>query len=320
MSFLKYFVVLELFYLSLNFHWYPKTFQMELDSIQLQPVKALRMSGKPERPYVLSLKSHPSREAMEARRKPLRTYSKRTSSTESTEPVAKRRRIDPSPSIPTGRKPSTSPITSDRESQTKKALPNSAASLPPPPKKGTIMAYFGKATPKIKIDTSSAEPSSDIADQSTPPSSPPPIAMKRRKVRRLTTRFARQYENEIENGIGAVSDNEENEAATKPAAFQETTMGILSESTPATLNQTAKSAPNKRSESGKRGKSGQNRTSVVQTTLSLSLNEKGYTECKDCDMLYNPLHEPDVKHHARRHAALQRAKDRAKAYGSIDDK
>ncbi|KAI0202916.1 hypothetical protein F4808DRAFT_61644 [Astrocystis sublimbata] len=41
----------------------------------------------------------------------------------------------------------------------------------------------------------------------------------------------------------------------------------------------------------------------VQTTLSLSMHEAHYTECRECGMLYNHLHETDVKYHARRHAA-----------------
>jgi hypothetical protein len=52
---------------------------------------------------------------------------------------------------------------------------------------------------------------------------------------------------------------------------------------------------------------------AVQTTLNLSMNETVYTECKECDMLYNHLDKTDVKHHARHHAALVRAKARAGA-------
>lgn len=46
------------------------------------------------------------------------------------------------------------------------------------------------------------------------------------------------------------------------------------------------------------------RRSMTQTTLSLSINkEPGFTICRVCDILYNPLNEKDRKEHARRHAA-----------------
>lgn len=44
---------------------------------------------------------------------------------------------------------------------------------------------------------------------------------------------------------------------------------------------------------------------TVQTTLSLT-RETGFKECKDCNIVYNPLHEKDAKFHARRHAAVLR--------------
>lgn len=51
------------------------------------------------------------------------------------------------------------------------------------------------------------------------------------------------------------------------------------------------------------------RKSTVQTTLALSMkDDAGFTICKDCDMLYNPLNEKDRKDHARGHAAALRKK------------
>lgn len=51
------------------------------------------------------------------------------------------------------------------------------------------------------------------------------------------------------------------------------------------------------------------RKATVQTTLNLSLaDEPGFTICKECEMLYNPLNEKDRKDHTRRHAAAMRRK------------
>lgn len=38
------------------------------------------------------------------------------------------------------------------------------------------------------------------------------------------------------------------------------------------------------------------------------MSDQGFTECKECGMLYNPYHEKDAKLHARRHAAMLKVK------------
>lgn len=48
---------------------------------------------------------------------------------------------------------------------------------------------------------------------------------------------------------------------------------------------------------------------MVQQTLSLSMSETGFTECRECSMLYNPLHEKDRRYHARQHAAIMKARE-----------
>lgn len=51
------------------------------------------------------------------------------------------------------------------------------------------------------------------------------------------------------------------------------------------------------------------RKPTVQTTLNLSMtDEPGFTICKGCEMLYNPLNEKDRKDHAKQHAASMRRK------------
>jgi len=54
-------------------------------------------------------------------------------------------------------------------------------------------------------------------------------------------------------------------------------------------------------------------------TLSLAINPgPGFTVCKDCDVLYNPLNEKDRKEHKKQHAAHVRAKLKEQAKGQVD--
>ncbi|KAK0749970.1 hypothetical protein B0T18DRAFT_428010 [Schizothecium vesticola] len=56
----------------------------------------------------------------------------------------------------------------------------------------------------------------------------------------------------------------------------------------------------------------------VQMTLSLAINPgPGFTVCKDCGILYNPLNEKDRKEHKKQHAAHVRAKLREQAKGQV---
>ncbi|KAI8628113.1 hypothetical protein F5Y19DRAFT_153821 [Xylariaceae sp. FL1651] len=279
------------------------------------PKEASRISRKPERPYVSSLKSYSRRSAMEARRRPLRTYSKRVSPIESAEPVPKRQRITAVSSAVS--RSMTAPLCPS-EPESSCNAEHSLLVIPPlpqPPKKGTITAYFKKALPEPSYITSSSEPSSDPAEPSmTPPSSLPIVTMRRRRARRLTTRIGTQHtyedqaydEDEVDysskecmRGTGIV----ESPAYARPS--------VLSEIKSNTLNQaeTTLTTQSKGSKRRRNASRDHNRASV-QTTLSLSITEKGYTECKECGMLYNPVHEADVRFHARRHAALRRAKER----------
>ncbi|KAI0973772.1 hypothetical protein F4678DRAFT_410051 [Xylaria arbuscula] len=282
------------------------------------PKEPSRIPRKPERPYISSLRSSP----METRRRPLRTYSKRTLSTESVEPPSKRRCLIG---------PSTSPIQDDKtrrglaEPEDNTAACVSKPSLPPT-KRGTITAYFGKVDAKPLPVALSSDPSSDPASESnestnTPPSSPPIITTKKRKARRLKTRVVAQH---LDDGEG--SDEEQGDQDSKKGTGRirdiepttHTRSPALSEATPNTLNQ-SKSVSKGQSQGGKPRENArqENKAASIQTTLSLSLRETHYTECKECGMLYNHLHETDVKYHTRRHAALRRAKARTDASNNV---
>lgn len=255
---------------------------------------------------------------MESRRRPLRTYSKHTSSTESSEPTPKRQRL------------ASSPVTSIRDKEPKAAfaipeqsdtaLSSQSLLSTLPLKKGTITAYFGRIVPQPPLVVPSSDPPSDPLSEpsepeSTPPLSPPIVsATRKRKARRLKTRVSRRRLDE--EGSDESQENQDDDgligttSGTKKLAHARAT--DLSEATPNALNRNrgvtrtglvgSKLQENRRRE---------RKPASVQTTLSLSMRETHYTECKGCGMLYNHLHESDVKYHARRHASLRRAKARA---------
>ncbi|KAH9904312.1 hypothetical protein F4778DRAFT_58890 [Xylariomycetidae sp. FL2044] len=230
------------------------------------------------------------------RKRPLRTYSKRTVSGETAEPASKRQRTEKTThkSLPqnTLAESSVDTITPPTSSPT----PSRPASGP----KRTITSYF-----KVVPSPTRSEPTSKcVALVSTPPSSPSAAESKQRKPRRLKTRVSSR---DTEDGDEEAGDMK----APGGRKVQSTAAGegILTDSKPTTANR-GKATSRNSSRPGQRGRDGDqdNKTANVQTTLTLSLSEKGFTECKECNMLFNPFHENDAKYHARRHAALRKAK------------
>ncbi|KAK8021615.1 hypothetical protein PG990_006753 [Apiospora arundinis] len=247
-----------------------------------------------------------------ASRPQLRTYSKRTTPRDDSEPPAKKQRTsdvarpktDSAPSKVTPEKPAMAsakaPKTRQPELPTQRPVE--------PPKKGTIMSYF-KVTSPSSGNATPCETSSDaLCPPSTPPSSPPLLLDGRKKRRRLTTKPAYQTTPDPEE------DEEERDASeptTDNGSAKRLRTMVLGEVAALKLNEKDKSEEESRSEAGKRGankkkKAPKPKTATVQTTLVLSLNETGFVECQECNMLYNSLHEKDVKLHARRHAAVLR--------------
>ncbi|KAI1367692.1 hypothetical protein F5Y08DRAFT_336481 [Xylaria arbuscula] len=278
-----------------------------------------RILRKSERPYITSLK--PS--SMESRRRPLRTYGRHASSAESSEPTPKRQRLASS-SVPFARDSDTKPVLlAPKQSDPAASSQSLSSSLPPlPSKKGTITAYFAKVIPQLPVIAPSSDPSSDPPSESnepisTPPSSPPTVSdTRKRKARRLQTRVSRRRLDEEEAPYerqGNQDGDELIEATSDTERPIDTRTAELSEATPNALNRNQGVAKaglegSKLQENKRREK----KSASVQTTLSLSMRESHYTECKECGMLYNHLHESDVKYHARRHASLRRAKARAR--------
>ncbi|KAI2627773.1 hypothetical protein GGR54DRAFT_431382 [Hypoxylon sp. NC1633] len=236
-------------------------------------------------------------------RRPLRTYSKRPS-TDVGEPVRKKRRVRDTKILST---PTAEPTEPTDNHDAREPSP----SLPPPPttKKGTIMSYFKIIPPTSSSTLHSSEPSSEPTQpESTPPSSPPAVSSQRKRRRRLTTRMisrATSEDTKVEDPIEGDEDGGELDGDHNESKPLEVKTGTLSDVSLDALNRRA-SRQQKGFEASKRGRS--SKSATVQTTLSLSMDDKGFTECKECNMIYNPLHKEDAKYHAKRHAATLKAK------------
>ncbi|RYP78167.1 hypothetical protein DL769_003248 [Monosporascus sp. CRB-8-3] len=240
------------------------------------------------------------------RTRPLKTYSKKATSSGSTEPPLKRRRTEEVAQTTRPKGCESPSLQQDNRCQPLLLPPHASRH----PKKGTIMSYFKVVSPSSNHVTSSCEPSSCGVEPTSTPPSPPPLKTDSRpkKRRRLTTKIVAK---DLDATVDAEEENIESPA---PETDQSTTTrredsGILADKSKDALNK-ASSQPEQRLEAGKRGKSkGPSSKSVtVQTTLSLSMSDKGFAECKECNMLYNPYHEKDAKFHARRHAAMLKSK------------
>ncbi|KAI0835929.1 hypothetical protein F5Y06DRAFT_113964 [Hypoxylon sp. FL0890] len=269
----------------------------------LDPKSEQRAVGKSARTLVSSRHLYSTGTSTDYSRRPLRTYSKRTSSTDTSEPVSRKRRNEEISSA-------TAPEDAPKKLPHQPSVPYPSPTLPPsqPAKKGTIMSYFRVIPPSSDSTLYLSEPrSGSVEPTSTPPSSPPVSDRQRKKRRRLTTRVISRdvSEDPQMEEDQRVGENEESDAMDDRFAVSAGRTNALEDAKPDILNRPA-TRHNNRSDSGKRGRV--SKSATVQTTLSLSAAEKGFTECKECNMLYNPLHKQDAKCHARRHAAMLKAK------------
>jgi len=96
---------------------------------------------------------------------------------------------------------------------------------------------------------------------------------------------------------GASDNKDEGLAAGKDAKTSSPEIGGLRQGSINTAKEQRGSKPSKR----------RKQALVTQTTLSLA-SKGSFTECKVCDILYNPLHEKDVRDHTRYHAKICRRK------------
>lgn len=236
----------------------------------------------------------------------LRTYSKRATPRDDSEPPAKKQKTRDAAKSPASNVPKT--ISMKPELASLKNPKSKQPELPAqraaePSKKGTIMSYFKVTSPSSGTATP-CEISSEAVDlPSTPPSSPPALSHDRKRRRRLTTKPSYQSTPELE------SEKDASESAAEDAPEKMIKTLALSDAAAQKLNQKDQGEES-RSEARKRGATSKiakpKKTATVQTTIVLSLNETGFVECQECNMLYNSLHEKDVKLHARRHAAVLR--------------
>ena len=253
------------------------------------------------------------------RKRPLRTYGKRSAqSRDADTPPPKKRKLK-------------------EEAKPEAALPKITPPPPgttqkEPPKRGSIISYFRPVPP-----TSSAPPSppppAPSAERLTPPISSPITFSKARK-RRLTTRpridedggtctrtrwseeqDGQEYGEDSRNGDPIDGDQRSASPSRSDAGAGQ--QSAMAEITPGTLNRSSSVTTDG---GGKKPKLGKRQTrEKVQMTLSLAINPgPGFTICKDCGVLYNPLNEKDRKEHKKQHAAHVRAKLKVQAKGSTE--
>ncbi|KAK6953634.1 hypothetical protein Daesc_005939 [Daldinia eschscholtzii] len=246
----------------------------------------------------------------------LRTYGKRTSSSDSAQSTSKKRCIE---------KTDTAILSNDEtpaESLCDTTIPPSPT-LPPaqPIRKGTIMNYFKVVPSSSSCASHSPAPSSGPVDPtSTPPSSPPTSGLQRKQRRRLTTRIvsrATSVESKAEDLVEEDEKERVNEVDTVSMSPNNSSQAF-SEISSAILNLPV-IKPKRQPDTKRERNMKPSKPTTIQTTLSLSIDDKGFTECKECDMLYNPLHKQDAKYHAKRHAAILKAKSTIRdSKGTLD--
>ncbi|RMJ18836.1 hypothetical protein CDV36_001492 [Fusarium kuroshium] len=245
------------------------------------------------------------------RPKPLRTYGKRSTTRENSprEPSPKKRRISAeetslkkqnlkgddseSPSLPkivsTGSKDSTEPTASDGKSA-KDVV-----------KKGSILNFFKPVS--SSSSTVAPSPKSDEPQPgSTPPSSPPqpPRIEPRRKPRIL--RFG--------GSSLPIINNEETESD----AQDDEEVGGNREDGKGSVRSPLKEQHTTNTTTTKQKKP---KPQTVQTTLNIS-SQAPFSECKVCNIVWNPLYPDDVKYHTKQHAAVLRARKKKESESIID--
>lgn len=252
------------------------------------------------------------------RKRPLRTYGKRS---------AQSREADTQP--PKKQKINEETRPEVAEPQPQPTPPPPTVSQKEPPKRGSIMSYFKPAPPSSRASSQPPPPPPPPAERVlTPPPSSPPIAFGKARKRRLTTRPRIDEDNTCTRPGGSeeqdgqddgdtsrdIDQIEEEQSSMFPSKSE---LGVEQKSVLAEGSTDVSNRPPRPAGEGvgKKGKLGKRPTKErVQMTLSLSINpDPGFTVCKDCEVLYNPLNEKDRKEHKKQHAAHVRAKLKGQA-------
>ncbi|KAK1753045.1 hypothetical protein QBC47DRAFT_387602 [Echria macrotheca] len=246
------------------------------------------------------------------RKRPLiRTYGKRAAPrAEPEEPPVKKRRTE-----------STEDAAS---SPTLASSPPKISNPEPLPKKGSILSFFKPVSSTSKNATRLSECA--LSTLTPPPSSPiTPSGRKRggpatklnseRQARALKSEkqpLPRSGpEEQQEEDVDAESDDDE--TARHARTNGQDDRGVLRELSPDRLNGIPK-PPDHGDKRGKKRLKRQSTKDMKQTTLSLAIDPKpGFTICRECDVLYNPLNESDRQEHKKRHAAYLRKKKAAES-------
>lgn len=225
------------------------------------------------------------------RDKPLRTYGRQPSTTPEAQSSKKRKTThEPSPLATSDEilheRNSRSPEPERNESRDDDVGRRSQTEEPkqegdaPKAKKGTIMSFFKPIPPKPK--QVEAQPEIEEEDESSrSPVSQPSAKRQRRAPRLLRIRPSLPADKSTE-------EDKENRIPTSTGEDQRSRVGTSpSSGAKAASSHKPKGAPS------------------VQTTLNIS-SRAAFSECRLCDMVWNPSHADDVKYHKRRHAAVLR--------------
>ncbi|KAK3384981.1 hypothetical protein B0H63DRAFT_501146 [Podospora didyma] len=257
--------------------------------------------------------------APQATKRPLRTYSRRAVSDRNSDRNSQ-------PTMSTG--PKLPDATLRGPSGTEPPLPKlHCLATPERPKKASILSYF---RPIVPVSSGPSTAASLEATETIPaPQSPSPPAPDRRKRRRLTTRPL------ISEGAGGqVDSNDQNPPNSKDEDDGENPTKRDHQSLPDANDQLGGASSNKEQQgrhdstphmpdqagaphTGPKRPDKRITKEMVQTTLSLSIApHAGFTVCKDCGILYNPLNEKDRMEHKKRHAAHVRSRAKSQRTNS----
>ncbi|KAK0725463.1 hypothetical protein B0H67DRAFT_132703 [Lasiosphaeris hirsuta] len=292
-----------------------------------EPATTTRQLQNPDDPALFddADPSTPSATAPQGRKRPPRTYGRRSAPSKESEPMPKKRNLQELKAVDSSTEhPPPKPLQLPQ-------LPEPEPEPSEPPKRGSILSYFKRLPSASTVQpAASSSPAEPI---SPPPSSP--IPEKARKRRRLNTRPAfeadgllidnagrklpedkdldeKDQENIQECSPEGKPDVSSDDDTREPRAFGERSTNDLNRlEVPSAA--TKKPTLLARKKSGKRPMKDK-----VQMTLNLSMSPgPGFTICKECGILYNPLNEKDRKEHKKQHAAHVRSKARGQPTESL---